>query len=367
MWKPCATDNKRRYLGLTAVAGLLFAASAVLLLTWEKDTYAQPVKVGLVFDNAAGAGDLSFNWMAYQGLLRAETDLGVTGTTYSPASDADYGPLLQQCVDDGNALCLSVGFMMAGATWDTAAANPGVDFAIVDSSWDSYPDNLRGMVFASEQVGYLAGTLAGLMTSSDVVGGVGGMQIPPVQALLEPYRYGAVCANPDIGVIITYTDTFGEPDLGAQAAQDLMGQGADVIFGAAGATGNGAILEATQAGAWAVGVDVDQWLTVFGSGTVAGSDRLLTSAMKRIDNAVYDTIADEVNGTFTPGTALYDLAVDGVGLAPFHETDHSIPQSVRDALDAVKAGILSGSIDVWEPCIDVRIFLPIVVRSFPVQ
>jgi basic membrane protein A and related proteins len=366
MWKTRASRDSGP-LCLFALAGLLVAASAMLLLSWARDTHAQPLKVGLVYDSAAGAGDMSFNWMAYQGLLRAETDFGVVGTTYTPASDADYGPLLQQCVNDGNGLCLSVGFMMADATWDTAAANPGIDFAIVDTSWDSYPDNLRGMVFASEQVGYLAGTLAGLMTSSDVVGGVGGMEIPPVQAFLEPYRYGAGCANPDVQVLITYTGTFNDPDLGAQVAEAQMALGADVVFGAGGATGNGAILEATQAGAWAVGVDVDQWLTVFDSGAVASSDRLLTSAMKRIDNAVYDTIADEVGGAFTPGTALYDLAVDGVGLAPFHEADPAIPQSVRDALDAVKAGILDGSIDVWEPCAYFRIFLPNVVRSSPVQ
>ena len=101
--------------------------------------------------------------------------------------------------------------------------------------------------------------------------------------------------------------------------------GADVIFGVGGNTGNGAILTATQSGAWAIGVDTDQYNTVFESGSVAGSDRLLSSAMKRLDNAVFDTIGDVISGTFTSGTVLYTVAEDGVGLAPFHETDPLIP------------------------------------------
>ena len=327
------------------------------------DSCAPPTNVGLVFDNPAGAGNTSFNWMAYQGLLRAEANLGVVGTIYTPTTEFDYESLLQRCVDDGNGLCLSVGYLMSDATWNAAAANPGIDFAIVDHTWDSYPDNLRGLAFASEQVGYLAGTLAGLMTASDVVGGVGGMQIPPVQAFLEPYRYGAGCANPGVRVIITYTGTFTDPDLGAQVAQAQMAQGADVIFGAGGPTGSGGILTAAQSGAWGIGVDIDEYYTTFGGGSVPGSDKLLTSAIKRIDNAVYDTIDDAVAGIFTPGTVVYDLSVDGVDLAPFHEADPSIPQVVKDAVEAVRQGILSGSIDVWQTCAGYRILLPVVERN----
>mgnify|MGYP005848033629 FL=1 len=235
---------------------------------------------------------------------------------------------------------------MAEATWNSAEANPDVDFAIVDYAWATGPDNVRGILFSSEEAGYLAGALAGLMTGSDVVGGIGGMEVLPVSAFLEPYRNGARWMNPDVQVIIAYTGTFVEPDLGAQVAQEMMAQGADVIFGVAGPTGNGAILEAAGSGAWAIGVDADSWHTVFGSGTEAGSEKLLTSATKRVDSAVYHTIADEVGGAFTSGSVLYDLAVDGVGLAPFHDADPFIPQAVRDALDEVEAGILSGSIDV---------------------
>ena len=329
------------------------------MLCWEASTYAEPLKVGLAYASADGAADLSLNWMANEGLLRAVTDLGVVGTTYTPTTEADYDALLNQCVDDGNALCLSAGFQMADATWNSAAAHPDVDFAIVDFAWEAELDNLRGIIFSVEEAGYLAGTLAGLMTNSDVVGGVGGMEIPAVSAFLEPYRNGARWVNPDVEVIITYTDTFVDPDLGAQVAQELMANGADVIFGVAGPTGDGAILEAAQSGAWEIGVDADSWHTVFESGAAAGSDRLLTSAMKRVDSAVYHTIADEVDGVFTSGSMLYDVAVDGVGLAPFHDSDPSIPQAARDALAEVQMGILNGSIDVWAPYQSARVFLPV--------
>jgi hypothetical protein len=129
-----------------------------------------------------------------------------------------------------------------------------------------------------------------------------------------------------------------------------MSHGADVIFAAAGGTGNGAILYAAQNGVWAIGVDSDQYLTVFGGGTVAGSNKLLTSAMKRVDSAVYDTISDEVGAIFTSGTVTYDLDNDGVGLAPFHETDGSIPQATKDYLTSVETGIKNDSIDVDTRC-----------------
>jgi hypothetical protein len=207
------------------------------------------------------------------------------------------------------------------------------------------------MTFASEQAGYLAGTLAALMSDSHVVGAVGGMAIPAVTAFIDSYGNAAQCADPSTTVIISYTGTFVDPDLGAQTAQEQMLLGADVIFGVGGATGNGAILTATQSGAWAIGVDTDQYDTLFEGGAVPGADRLLSSAMKRLDNAVFDTIGDVISGTFTSGTVLYTVAEDGVGLAPFHKTEPSIPQSVRSRLSGVEQGLREGWLDVDGPCV----------------
>jgi basic membrane protein A len=356
-------NSRLRLVGLSVVLALAVLSGVILLLGLQigAPARAQSIAVGLVTHGTVD--DMGFNWLSYQGLLRAQSELGVVGAVYTSTSPADFAPNLQQCVDDGNDLCISVGFLMGDATLSAAEGNPGTDFAIVDFEWDSYPDNLRGMVFAVDEASYLAGTLAGLMTESDVIGTIGGMQIPTIEDLVEGYRNGAQCANLDVTVLISYTGTFVDPDLGAQVAQDMIAQGADVIFAPAGLTGDGAVLTATQSGVWGIGVDTDQYVTLFMSGTVAGSDKLLSSAMKRLDNAVFDTIADVVYGTFTSGTVLYDLAADGVGLAPFHEADPFVPQSVRDALERVKQGIIRSTIDVDGPC-PTYIYLPLVVKIF---
>ncbi len=308
------------------------------------------ITVGLVTDGPT-VDDGAFNWLSYQGVLRAASELGIDYQVYTSVDADEYAPNLQQCALDGNALCLGVGFLLTDAISQTALAYPGTTFALVDNAWESMPSNLRGMVFAEDQAGYLAGTLAALMSDSGVVGAVGGIDVPPVVRFMDGYHNGARCAAPATTVLITYTSSFVDPALGAQTAQAQMLLGADVIFGVGAATGNGAILTATQSGAWAIGVDTDQYNTLFEGGSVAGSDRLLSSAMKRLDNAVFDTIADVISGTFTSGAMLYTVAEDGVGLAPFHETDPLIPVSVRSRLSGVEQGLREGWLDVDGPCV----------------
>ena len=308
-------------------------------------------KIGLV--TAGSAEDLGFNSMAYQGLQRAQTEQGIAATLYEPASADEYAAKLTQCVSDGNQLCFAVGFSMADAVAAAASTYPSTHFAILDFSPDSPPANLKGILFNEKQAGYLAGSLAGKMTGADV-GAIGGMEIPAVVGFLDGYRNGAQCAKAGVDVLLRYTGTFTNPSLGAAVAEDMISRGVDVIFGAAGATGNGAILYSAQNEVWSIGVDADQYLSVFENGVVDGSDKLLTSAMKRLDNAVYDTIADELAGAFSSGTVTYGLANDGVGLAPYHETDSGDPpavtQATKDYVDSVKAGILAGTIDINYPC-----------------
>lgn len=357
------TRVSARLLGLLASPVLAGVLVALLLAVCHSAGHGAPaaIAVGLVPD-PAGINDGGFNWQAYQGLLQAGTDFGVTGTVYTPTDEADYAARLEECVTAGNDLCFAVGFGARDATLNAAQAYSLTDFMILDTTYDAYPDNLRGVTFASGQAGYLAGTLAGLMTISDVVGDIGGMQIPAVTAFVDGYRNGAQCANPDLRVLVNYTGTFIDPELGAAAAQEMITAGADVIFAAAGPTGNGAVLTATQSGAWGIGVDVDIYHTVFAGGAVAGSDKLLTSAVKRLDMAAYWTIADVVSGTFTSGTYVMDLARDGVGLAPFHEADPFVDAGVRLALEDVRQGLISGTIDLAETCRH-DLFLPAMLKQ----
>ena len=196
------------------------------------------------------------------------------------------------------------------------------------------------------EAGYLAGAPAGLMTESDIISAIGGMGIPPVVEFIEGYQNGAQCDNSNVVVLVKYTHDWFDPAGGAAIAEDMVADGADVIFPLAGATGNGALLETTQSGEWAIGVDVDQYFTIYENGAVDGSDKLLSSAVKNADNAVFETISDVVSGTFTSGTELYNLKIDGVGLAPFHEADPYIPQSVRDQLASIEQGIINGTINI---------------------
>ena len=343
--------SKMLRLGASAVLTLVLLCGMAWLLKGQivAPAGAAPIAAGLI-TNGPTVNDASFNWSAYQGLLRAENELGVVGTVYTSPSAADYGPNLQKCIDDGNDVCITVGFSMADATRSKASANPGVRFAIVDYTWDDYPANLRGITFASDEVGYLAGVLAARMTQSHVIGTVGGMRIPPVDSFIGGYRNGARCTNPDVTVAVTYTNSFGDPAQGTLAAQELLAEGADVVFAVAGGTGNGALLTTTQSGAWGIGVDTDQYTNLFQNGSVAGSDKLLSSAMKRVDNTVFDTIADVAAGTFTPGSARYNLATEGVGLAPYHAAASSIPPGVQAEVDSIRQLIISGALDVNVPC-----------------
>lgn len=126
--------------------------------------------------------------------------------------------------------------------------------------------------------------------------------------------------------------------------------------------GNGAIKKAASLSKYCIGVDVDEYFTAFEGGAVDGSEYLLTSVLKRIDNAVYSTISDHLNGTFTPGTYVYDMASGGVGLAPYHETEPDIPPEVISYLETVSTGIMNGSIDVWQPFYSHAVFLPVILR-----
>lgn len=204
----------------------------------------------------------------------------------------------------------------------------------------------------------MAGTLAGLMTASDKLGVVGGLKIPPVDDFIGGFQWGARCINPSVTTTISYTNDFNDPDLGAIVAQEMISDGADLIFPVAGSTGVGAILTATQSGAWAIGVDTDQWETVFMSGTITGSEKLLTSVIKRMDSTVFMLISDTISGTFISGTVNYDLESGMVDLAPYHEAEVSVPPDVTRIVERIRRGILNGIIDVNGPC-PTHIYMPV--------
>lgn len=344
---PQKPGNRMRssLLTLSVAVPLLALWFTLLMLADSSQAAYAATKVGLVTDIAT-LSDKGLNWVSYQGLLRAQDDFGIVGTVYTSISAADYTPNLQQCVVDGNALCISIGFPTSSAMSAVAAANPTTKFAILDSWLADYPSNLRGVVFYVNDAAYLAGVLAASMSQTGMVADIGAMEIPPIWDYTLPFRNGARCASPGATALLAYAGDFGDPDLGAQVAQSLIAQGADVVLGAGGASGAGVVLTATQSGKWGIGIDVDYYYALFDSGAIAGSDRLLTSVVKKLDTAVYLAICDVMSDTFTAGTVRYGLAEDGVGLAPYHEADSAVPSDVKAYIEQVRLEIIAGRIDV---------------------
>jgi basic membrane lipoprotein Med (substrate-binding protein (PBP1-ABC) superfamily) len=323
---------------------LLGSLGLIVLLMTSASVMAQVSRVGLVTD-VGKVDDGTFNEFAYKGMMRAVEAFNLQSAFIETQQPTDYEKNIERLVAAGYEMIITVGFMLGDATKKMAQQYPQVRFAIVDFAYDPPLANVIGLVFAEEQAGFLAGALAGLMTSSKIVGVVAGVAIPPVIRFRKGYAVGVkhVC---DCEVMGVYIDSFTDPVRGKTAALSQIDEGADVVFGGGGITGSGAILGAAQAGAWVIGVDQDEYLTTFKQGRAPGAHKLLSSAMKRVDNAVYGAIERAVEGAFTGGTQMFDARNDGVGLAPFHDAEGDIPEAVKTRIQKITADLRSGQLTV---------------------
>jgi len=314
---------------------------------------AKPVvkkfKVGLVSD-VGGVNDKSFNQSAWAGVQKAVKELGVEGKFVESKQVTDYEKNIDQFATEGYDMIITVGFLMGDATAKKAQEYPNIKFAIVDFGYfpkkagdpDPYKTKLKNvtsLLFAEDQVGYLAGVLAGCMSKSGVVGTVSGMEIPPVVRYVVGFQNGAKSVNKDIKTLNQYTPSFTDAARGKEVGLSMIDQGADVIFGVGGNTGNGGLLAAKEKGKMAIGVDVDQYLTY-----PEVKDALITSAMKNVDVAVFDAIKAAASGTLEPGIRLSSIKNGGIGLAPFHDWKSKIPQECNDKIVAAEKGLKDGSI-----------------------
>ena len=301
-------------------------------------------KIGLVTD-VGKVNDGTFNQYAYEGAKKAADESKVALNYIETTSSDDYLKNVETFANEGYTHIVTVGFMMGDTTKAAAEKFPKINFSIVDYSYDPAIPNVQGLVFREDQAGFMAGALAGQMTKSKTVGIVAGMEIPPVKKFRNGYEKGVAYICPDCKVIGVYIDSFTDPARGKAAAESQIAEGADVIFGAGGPTGSGGILGAAQQGVWVLGVDQDEYLTTFKKGAEKGADKLLSSAMKRVDVAVYTSVMDTIGGKFKGGTVMFDAKTNGVGLAPFHDTESAIPAEVKAKLDATFKELASGSLD----------------------
>lgn len=290
--------------------------------------------IGLVTD-VGGVNDGSFNQSAWEGLQKAGEDFGCTVNYLESKTDADYAPNIESFVDDGADLIICVGYMLADATKEAAEENPDQKFAIIDDSTNADLPNVTCLMFHQEQASYLVGYVAGLMTKSNTIGFVLGMSTETMNQFGYGYCAGAIDANPDVKILQYNANSFADSATGKSDANTAITNGADVIFHAAGATGLGVIEACQEAGVYAIGVDSDQ--------SSIAPKTVITSAMKRVDNAVYEATEETILGTIESGVKEFDLSAGGVDIAP---TTDLLPDDVIAAVDDVKAKIIAGDIVV---------------------
>nr|MBP8974631.1 BMP family ABC transporter substrate-binding protein [Anaerolineae bacterium] len=302
------------------------------------------LRIGLVTD-VGQINDKSFNQSSWEGVLAAEA-CGATVNYIETVDAADYADNIAEFAENDYDVIVTVGFALGNATLEAAALYPDVLFIGVDQSQAEPVDNVVGLIFHEDQSGYLAGVLAARLTQTGTIAAVLGTdQVPPVVAFKEGYEAGAQAVNPDIKIISTYhpgaiDQAFTDPEWGATTARQALDQDADVIFGAGGKTGNGALIEVANAvGAggpppFCIGVDSDQWLTV-----PEAHPCLVSSAMKLLDKGVAAILMAHVDGTLEPGNFFGEA-----GLADFHDLADFVPDEVKAELEEVAAGLLDGSI-----------------------
>jgi len=309
------------------------------------------VKAAMVTD-VGGLGDKSFNDLSYEGLKKAEEDFGVEIKVLESREITDYETNIDLLVQEGYSPIFAVGFLMTDTVVKLAPTYPDTQFGGIDEFFDPPIDNARGLNFNEHEASYMAGVLAAYVTQDTtfddkinedkVVGFVGGMDVPLIKKFEAGFTAGVQSVDPEIKVIPLYAGNFTDQAKGKELGLSLIDQKADVIFAAAGAVGLGTIQACQEQGALFIGVDADQYETVPGSGDV-----MLTSVVKRVDVAVYETIKAAVEGSFAGGeNVFFGVADGGLALAPFHDFEDKVPQEYKDAIDEAEAGIIDGSIEV---------------------
>ncbi len=336
--------------GRSTVGVLAVGIAAAAAISATAATTA-PVTVGLVSD-IGRFNDQGFNQSALDGVKKAKKDLGVAYTAIESKQPSNYIKNLKTVAQAKSSVTIGVGFAMADAIDKIARKYPKQNFAIVDYSAAALPSNtpppngkgkvgtvknVRGLVFSTNENSYLIGYMAAKMAKakgSDTISAVGGLPFPSVTIFMAGYQAGAKAANPDAKVIIEYSNDFVDQAKCKEKALSQIEQGSQVVFQVAGGCGLGSLDAAKEKGVWGVGVDKDQ--------SFLGA-HILTSAVKRVDTAVFDSAKDAKAGKFKGGDKLYTLKNGGVALGKISD---QVPAALKTEVDGLKAKIIAGTIKV---------------------
>ncbi len=332
--------------------------------------------VGVVTD-VGTVDDKNFNEYSYNGAVAGAADIGAAEPDVAvPADSSQYASLIQNFLDSGHNIIVTVGFNLATDTAVAAKANPDVWFIGVDQApcidETGAPDstftcagdlatllpNFIGLQYAEDQAGYLAGIVAASISENGTVGAIGGINlVPAVVRYIQGYEMGAKSVNPDINVVSDYVSTsdfgvaFNDPGTGKTFAdQFIQTNSPDVLFQVAGKTGNGVLEAACAAGIHGIGVDVDEWLSL-AADTTPTYQCLVTSAEKHLASSVEQTINAINDGTAVAGVAHFDATNDGIGVSEEHDAAGLITPDIQALLDAALAGMQDGSVVTCpDPC-----------------
>lgn len=328
------------------------AAWAVALVTASSATAFTACQV----TDTGGIDDNSFNQTAWKGVEDAVTDFGIDGRFLESQAETDYEANINSLIDGDCDVIITVGFLLGDATKTAAETNPDQKFSIVDFAYDPPLPNVLGQVYATDEAAFLAGYLAAGMTQTDILGVFGGINIPPVTIFMDGFSWGVDYYNAQNDASVTvlgwdpdtreglFTNNFESLDDGRAFAQNLYDEGADIVLPVAGPVGLGSAALADELGTDAlkiIGVDADLFFTDPEKGHV-----YLTSITKRMDATVREVIENAMNDTFEGGVLVGSLENGGVDLAPFHSFEDAVPASLKAELEAIRAGIIDGSITV---------------------
>ncbi|WP_425504183.1 BMP family lipoprotein [Roseibium litorale] len=314
-----------------AIAGVAFSASAM----------AADIKPAVVYD-LGGKFDKSFNEAAHTGAEKFTTDTGVAYRDFEIQNDSQREQALRNFAKRGQSPIIAIGFSQANAVEKVAKEFPDIQFGIVDMVVDL--PNVRSIVFKEDEGSYLVGLLAGMASKTGKVGFVGGMDIPLIRKFACGYKQGVKAANADAEIFENMIGTTGaawnDPVKGGELAMSQFDRGADVVYHAAGGSGIGVLQAAADAGKYGIGVDSNQNALHPGS--------VLTSMLKRVDNAVYKAFEDSKNDAWTSGVQVLGLAEGGVDWALDENNEKLITPDMKAAADKAKADIISGTIKVHD-------------------
>ncbi len=325
-------------MSMKKISAMVLAASMVLSMmpmAANAEEAPESIKVGMVTD-VGGVNDQSFNQSAWEGLeaLGEEND-AIEVNYLESATDADYASNIQTFIDEDYDLIICVGYMLADATREAAEANPDQKFAIIDDASNADLENVACLMFSQEQASYLVGVVAGLMTKTNTIGYVQGMVSDTMNLFGYGYIAGAESVNPDVKVLQYNVNSFADAATGSAGATEMITNGADIIYHAAGGSGAGVISACADNGIYAIGVDTDQ--------AYLAPETIITSAMKRVDIAARSISEGVLAGEFAGGVHQYSLENGGVDISP---TQDLLTDDVIAAVEEAKESILSGEVVV---------------------